>query len=1233
MSQITIITNLERQSAMLEWALGTLAADFPVSVRGQVHLLYDSVSWSEQWESRIGSSAVVIISWMGAFEENKFLKQVWSRLKERNIPGMILDTEMDPAEAVIGVTESVRQTVRQYLMLGGHDNYRNLWCRLYDSHVAPCRWEAPKSLPWNGIYHPKASEAFTDAAEYRKRFCKDGVPTIGFLFYRDDWVWGDLAYHNSLIEAVEAKGMNAVAVFSQGMPDPALQSSGADTAVSAYFYESGKPSIDCLINTLKFALTPHQAVDSTFLMRLGVPVLQAYAMIRSTEDWAASLEGLTSMELAASVIMPEFDGVIHTLPVAGKSRLADGNTAYTAIPERIDAVVRSAGKWAALRHKKNSEKKIAIVLHNYPPDNSNVACASGLDTPESVRRLLERMMQEGYGVDHIPEDCQTLMDELLAKATNDRRFLTEEQIADAVGWVSAVDCRNWARQQSPVVQAQLERDWGPAPGAAFNYNDALMVPGMLNGNVLLTVQPPRGFGEDAAKLYHSPDSSPTWHYMAVYHWIRDLWQADAVIHMGTHGSLEWLPGKATALSMECYSDLAIGDMPNIYPYWISVVGEGIQAKRRGSACLVSYLSPPMSHAGTYDELEALEQVLDEYCHFRQSGGGNLAPLQELVREKAAAANMDDVAENTDEDFDLYVQHLHTAVTDVKNLQIRVGLHVLGQPPQGDTLTEYMLALTRVENGQAPSLTKTVAECFGYDYYELLEHSGRMLPDGSKTYGALADDVREYCRGLVERLAENDFDTTGIEAALEQDWCGSLAGALQEKLVAASRYVCTVLASSLAKTTQEIESILEAMEGRYVEPGPGGAPTSGCADILPTGRNFYGVDPRNLPTPAAWKIGVAMGDDLMARYVAEEGRVPESVGITFWGTSNMRSHGQCIAQFLYLLGVRPLWQRGSQRVNGFELIPMEELGRPRLDVTARISGFFRDSMPSAISLMDSVVEMVANLDESPDVNYIRKHALEEAEQLKAQGLEEGLAWEQACYRIFGDPPGTYGAGVSEVLQEKNWETIDELAKVFVRWGGHVYSKNKKGAYMPELFSKRLEQLDITVQNLDNREISMLNSEDFNAYHGGMIAAVRSLKGEAPRSYCGDSSDRQQVMMRSVQEETTRMFRGETMNPKYIEGMKQHGYKGAADLASHVSHCYEWDATSNVMDNWMYEGLAQKYALDPDTQQWMQEVNPWALQRITEKLLEADQRGLWDAKEETREALQELYLSIEGELEGR
>lgn len=519
--------------------------------------------------------------------------------------------------------------------------------------------------------------------------------------------------------------------------------------------------------------------------------------------------------------------------------------------------------------------------------------------------------------------------------------------------------------------------------------------------------------------------------------------------------------------------------------------------------MISYLTPPMSHAGTYDELAELEKLLDEYCHFKQNQPGNLETIITMIREKAAEANLqEDVPEGAEEPFDEYVQCLHLYITDIKNMQIRVGLHVLGCPPRDENLVEYLLALTRLDNGDVPSLAQTIAGIHGYDYYQLLEESGKMLPDGSMTYGALIDEIRNQSREVILLLAAHDFAADRAEEVLQFPWAREINQSLRERLFESARYICETLAPNLAKTRQEITNLLAALDGRYIEPGPAGAPTSGMGDILPTGRNFYGVDPRTLPTPAAWEIGKTMGDSVMERHLGEEGRYPESVGIVLWSTSNMRSHGQCIAQFLYLMGVRPLWQGGSQRVIGLEIIPPEELKRPRIDVTGRISGFFRDSMPMAVTWLDKAVDMVVNLDEDPEINYIRKHVLSEVQEMIKEGIDSNIAWEQASYRIFGDPPGSYGAGVSNVLEEKNWETIDDLAKVYVRWGGHAYGAKAKGVYLPELFSRRMAGLDVTIQNEDNQEISMLNSDDYNAYHGGMIAAVRSLKGQAPRSYCGD-----------------------------------------------------------------------------------------------------------------------------------
>ncbi|MGI5866206.1 MAG: cobaltochelatase subunit CobN [Syntrophaceticus schinkii] len=1234
MGRIVFLTNLERQKVMMERARENLLQENRLKHEGRTVLLTDAVLWGDEWEKTFAASDIVFFTYMGSGLDTDFLKKAAEFLQSNKITHVMLITDPGVDDLRCGITPEDQETLQKYLSYGGLENYHNLWLWLSSRFCGEtCDYQLPQPLLWNGIYHPKAEQPFTDITEYRRLFCRPNRPTVGIVFYRDEWLWGDLAYQTALVEEIEEQGMNAVAVFTHGAADPELKAPGLAEAMDAYFYDEGKATIDVLINTIKFSLTCTRAIDLKSLEQLNVPVLQVYTLLRPREEWKNCLEGMMAMEIAVSVTMPEFDGIIHSTPVAGREYQPDGNAVYLPLAERINMVARKAKKWAKLRYIANSEKKIGIIFHNYPPTNANIGGAAGLDSIESIRLLLAEMMERGYQVDRIPDDSQSFINELVEHATNDRTYITDKQIQEAEK-LSEQQYRQFFDSLAEETQAHLVRDWGSPPGDVFQYDGKLLVPGMLNGNVFITVQPPRGFGEDPSKIYHSPDCAPTHHYLAYYHWLRDIWQADAVVHVGTHGSLEWLPGKSAALSNQCYPDLSIGDLPNIYPYWITVIGEGIQAKRRGAACLIGYLSPPMSNAGTYDELAELEKLLDEYVHFKQNQPDNVEVMVKLIREKAKEANLEeDIPEQPDQPFEDYIQRLHAYITDIKNMQIRVGLHFLGCPPQDESLVEYLLALTRMDSEEIPSLTQTLAAMYGFDYYELLDQSGKMLPDGSKTYGAVIDEIRERSREIILLLAEHNFSVDQVEGVLDLPWTANLNQTLCQQLLCVARYMCQTLVPNLEKTRQEITNLLAALEGCYVEPGPGGAPTCGMLDVLPTGRNFYGIDPRTMPTPPAWEIGKTMGDHIIERYMAEEGCYPENVGIVVWATSNERSHGQCIAEFLYLLGVRPVWQRGSQRVVDLEVIPIEELKRPRIDVTARISGLFRDSMPMAIEWMDKAVELVANLDESPEINYVRKHMQEDVQKMEQEGMESEQAWEQARYRIFGDPPGTYGAGIGDVLDAKNWENIDDLARVYVRWGGHAYGAKAKGAFLPELFSRRMASLDVTIQNQDNREISILNSDDYNAYHGGMIAAVRSLKGEAPRSFCGDSSDRQKVITRSLQDEIKRIFRGEAINPKFIEGMKEHGYRGAADLACYVAHSYQWDATSDVMEDWMYEKYAEKYAFDQEMQEWMKEVNPWALQRIVENLLEAIQRGLWEADEQTKQELQNLYLDIEGELEDR
>ena len=1236
--KMLFLTNLTRQANMMDKTYKQLALspDFPP---GQAIMVEPRTIWDENWQKRLSEASVTLISWMGSSSDSKLIQQTLKFLRQAKQPYLLMGSGVDQTDIAFGFSPTDIETVNRYLLFSGQHNYRNLWRWLsgrFCGHEE--RTGEPQAIPWCGILNPQDNQRIATLADYRRQGgIQPGQLTVGLLIPREEWIWGDLKHQKLLIQTLRERGMNVIPVFSHWAADPTQKSTGVDTAIETYFRDESDWIIDVLINTLKFSLTVGRPIDISFFQKLDRPILQAYTLLQSEALWRENLDGLTPLDLSFSVSLPEFDGVIHSIPFASKEDRGGGDIYHPPIIERMDLLARKAEKWARLRHKPNSEKKVAIIFHNYPPTNASIGNAAGLDSPESVLELLRRMQQEGYDVGTLPEDSQTLMNSLIACGTNDRDFMGEKEADAMMGRLKSSAYQAWFDRLPTKPSEQLTHDWGTPPGSVFVHKDALLVPGMQLGNVVVSVQPPRGFGEDPAKIYHSPDCAPTHHYLAFYEWLREKFAADAVLHIGTHGSLEWLPGKATGLSGECYPELALGDLPNIYPYLITIVGEGTQAKRRSAACLIGHQTPPMSHAGVYDELAEVERLVDEYWHYHLNQPEKLGQTAQQILDAATRANLNDLVKPPDneENFEAYLERLHAYIGDLKNMQIKVGLHILGKAPAGDMLVEYLLAMTRLENGETPSLFASVAALKGYDYGELQDRQGERIPGTARTYGAVLDEVREDCRSLVRKLVEVDFQLTSVWLEVQQqtEW---LHNAVPEKLVALHQvleYLCGPLQRNLALTAQEMDNSLAALSGRFVEPGPAGAPTSGMADILPTGRNFYGVDPRTLPSPVAWECGKQLADLLIERFVAEEGHYPENIGVVLWSGANMRSRGQCIAQFLYFLGVRPVWQKSSGRVIGLEIIPAAELRRPRIDVTARISGLFRDSMPFAMQWMEQAVAMAAAQDELIEQNYVRKHIEAETMDLEQQGLTAKEAREQAGYRIFGCPPGSYGAGVGALLEAKNWENVDDLGKVYVRWGAYAYGKKAKGEFLPERFSRRLATMEVTVKNEDNREVNLLHSDDFNAYHGGMVAAVRSLRGSAPRSYCGDSSDRGRIVVRSLEEEFTRVFRGEAMNPKYIEGMKKHGYKGAADLAAVAAHCYDWDATSLVMENWMYETLAEKYALDPALQEWMNEVNPWALRRIAEKLLEAQQRGMWEAKDETLAELRKLYLSIEGELEER
>jgi cobaltochelatase CobN len=1225
------------------------------------------LSRTKQLEDLAARSDLVIIRLHGGKKSLTGYDRLICAIKESGVLLHIQDaSSIDPELVNASTVEDAYQKIFQYISFGGRENLRSLLLFLanqYGSASFPV--SEPKKPPWGGIYHP-AFDHVPSLQEYLDKSFHPGKLTVGLWFNISMWQAEDLEAIDLIVTEVEARGANVIPVFLHTHKDAHLGSVGWEHAAKKYFMKDGQPLIDVLISTLMFSLTVGPIVqnllhesdgtssakagsnedvstdeestkDGSTFQKLGVPVIKAMLNYYNTkEEWTASFQGLKPMDVTINVAQPEFDGMLISVPVGfrdptGRDPLTGASLSrFEPIKERIQKLVSLALNWARLRHTPPQDKKAAIIFHNYPPRDDQIGTAIGLDSPESVYRILCRMAKEGYKLDWLPDSGQDLMKRILNGVTNQKKFYSMQCLLErADASVSSEQYDTWFKELPAGVQERMSKDWGMPPGELSVHNGFLIIPGIRNGNVFISMQPPRGLLENPEAIYHSPDLPIPHHYYAYYRWIRDIFGAHVVMHIGKHGSLEWLPGKSVGLSESCYPDIAISDLPNIYPYIINNPAEGTQAKRRSYCCLVDHLVPVMRNADTYEETAELEVLIKEYRQASIEDQKKLPEMRTRIWQKAIDANLNsdlDLKEEPDSlKFDDFVETLSDYIYELSDSQVRNGLHILGLPPSGVKQEEFLVSLTRLKNGSVPSLREAVSNLMGFDLDLLLSGRARMI-DGKKTGGEILQDIHDNSIRLIEELHRNNFSQSEIEK-VQLEVLGKNGSEVEVVL----RYICESLVPRLEETTQELDSILAAARGVYVMPGPSGAPTRGMADILPTGRNFYSLDPRSIPTRAAWKVGVLQAESLLEKYIQDEGKYPENIGIILWSTNTMRTYGDEVAEILYLMGVRPVWEDRSGRIDCLELITLQELGRPRIDVTVRISGIFRDAFPNIVELMDEAVQMVAGLKESPEENYLAHHVkLSENGKVDA-GMSRDRAREEAGYRIFGSRPGTYGAGISAAIESKNWKDCHDLAEVYVVWGGYAYGRSSFGVAAAEEFKKRLGCLDLTVKNEDTREIDMLDGDDFYSFHGGMISAVKSIKGELPRSYCGDSSDPDRMKTRSAAEETKHIFRTRILNPKWIKSMQEHGYKGAADFARAVDLSFGWDATAEVLEDWMYEELANKYALDKEMQEWLKDVNPHALQNIAERLLEAVERGMWQASDEMKEELRDVYLEIEGWIE--
>jgi len=1131
-------------------------------------------------------------------------------------PLVVLGGEQTPDAELMGhstVAVGTAAEAHAYLAQGGPANLAQLHAFLSDTVLLTGQgFEPPQQLPTWGVLDREGAAT------------GHGLPRVGVLFYRAHNVSGNDRFAHDLADAIDATGeAEGVAIFCSSLRTP---EQGLLDALG---------TLDALVVTVLAAggaggATPagvsaggdDEAWDVEALATLDIPILQGLCLTSDQETWAASDDGVTPLDAATQVAVPEFDGRIITVAFSFKELDENGLPRYVTDPERCRRVAGTAVAHARLRHVPNAEKKIALVLSAYPTKHSRVGNAVGLDTPVSAIRLLRALRDAGYdlgsGFDFLdlPDDPgdtlagNRLIHTMIERGGQDEDWLTSAQLTEGQVRIPGTSYLRWFADLPADLRDAMTETWGEAPGRLF-VNDAgeLVLATLQSGNVVILIQPPRGFGENPVAIYHDPDMPPSHHYLGAYRWLESEFGAHAVVHLGKHGSMEWLPGKTVALSASCGPDAAIGNMPFVYPFLVNDPGEGAQAKRRAHATIVDHLIPPMARAESYGDIAKLEQLLDEHANIAAMDPAKLPAIRAQIWTLIQVAQMhhdlglDDRPE--DDEFDEFILHVDGWLCEIKDAQIRDGLHVLGQAPTGEARVNLVLSILRA------------AQIWG--------GRANAVPGLRAALGLKSDKLDEVdaaeatARALVEAMEAAGWGAA--EPVVEQ-----VLGHPDETVAQVLTFAAEQVVPRLARTTDEVGSVLHALDGGYIPAGPSGSPLRGLVNVLPTGRNFYTVDPKAVPSRLAYETGAAMASSLLERYVKDTGSYPKSVGLSVWGTSAMRTAGDDIAEVLALIGVQPQWDPASRRVNDLLVVPLEELGRPRIDVTVRISGFFRDAFPHVVAMLDDAIRMVADLDEPVEQNYVRAHAL-------ADEAEHGDR-RRATTRIFGSKPGAYGAGILPLIEAGNWRTDADLAEVYTAWGGFAYGRDLDGAPAADDMRANYRRIAVAAKNTDTREHDIADSDDYFQYHGGMVATVRALTGEAPRAYIGDSTTPDAVRTRSLTEETARVFRARVVNPRWLAAMRRHGYKGAFELAATVDYLFGYDATAGVVADHMYESLAQTYALDGENQQFLRDANPWALSGIIERLTEAAERGLWEEPDpETMAALQQLYLDVEGDLEDR
>ncbi|MGP8320342.1 MAG: cobaltochelatase subunit CobN, partial [Methanosarcinaceae archaeon] len=1136
---------------------------------------------------------------------------------------------------VSNVSLKIVATINAYHTYGGLANITNMLKyigkKVLDADYDP---KPPAETMWQGIYHPDAEQAFETIDEYLKWYKPQKKHAIGILFHRTYWSNGDLEIVDAIISELE-KEFDVIPAFCHGMGDAETGAKSSGEVTEEFFMDPVK--IDAIINLQSIFHAGKSDGSVSALKKLDIPVFHPLTVYHKTEEeWMANIHGMSSSEVAWSVALSEFEGVIEPLIIGASTTAKEYGTEFerhTPIDDRISKIVRRLKKWISLKDKSKSERKVAFILHNNPCASVEATVGGGahLDTLESVARILNAMKEAGYSVD-APQSGKELIENIMDhKAISEFRWTTIDEIVDkggALAMVTREEYEKWFNTIEPAVRKRMCDAWGNPPGeemdgvpAAMVYDNKIVITGVQYGNAVICIQPKRGCAGtrcdgEVCKILHDPEIPPTHQYMATYRWIENEFGADVIIHVGTHGNLEFLPGKSVALSKSCYPDIAIGDMPHLYIYNSDNPPEGTIAKRRSYATLIDHMQTVMTESGLYGDLKELEDQISEYNKTKESDKARAHALEHIITDLLTNSNLSeeikfDELVDMGVPFEKIVDTAHEAITKLYNTQIPDGMHIFGENPEGENKIELINSILRYDS----EMRKLIFDLLGMD----------IKPADAKS------EVLAEIDSLGKKILDGFLDGADPITVCEEVLGDRLKRVNKAGIFSVKEKAAEILWR--IDSSDEISALFHGFDAGYIEPGPSGLITRGKPEVMPTGRNFYSLDPYKVPTKAAWRIGQRLADGVINKYVDEHDKIPENIAMYWMASDIMWADGEQLSQIMHLIGVEPIWKGG--KVRNFRVIPLEELGRPRIDVTIRVSGITRDCFYNCIELIDDAIQEVSQLDEPKEMNYIKKHATEASENNgigDGNGID-GSGGDGNCARIFASKPGTYGNGVKLAVYASAWKEDKDLSDVYVYWNGYSYGNGVFGEKSHDKFIEQLKSVDLTFNKTVTDEYDLFGCCCYFGTHGGLTTAAREISGHEVSAYYGDTRDRDRVEVRTLADEVRRVVRTKLLNPKWIDGMKRHGYKGAGDMSKRIGRVYGWEATTREVDDWIFDDITKTFVLDDEMRKFFEENNPWALEEIGRRLLEAYERGLWDADPDVIEGLKNAYLEMEGWIEER